>query len=179
MSERKLGSAVAALMVLSVLIATLSNCSYALISRNSNVPKSIRSVYIAPLVNRTQRSQVDQILTRAIADEMVTRRRFSVVNGREGADAELGGEVVAFGLTPVSFDEQGRATEYEVSITVAVQFRRLDSDEVIWKNDRYLFRQNYRVDPSQTDYLDRENQAVEDASEQFAVTMVSDLLEGF
>jgi outer membrane lipopolysaccharide assembly protein LptE/RlpB len=170
---------VIALAVLAALVATLGGCGYALVGHGSNVPESIRSVYIAPLVNRTQRSQVDQILTRAIADEMVTRRRFAVVNGREGSDAELAGEVVAFGLTPVSFDEQGRATEYEVSITVAVQFKRLDTDEVIWKNDRYLFRQNYRVDPSQTDYLDRENQAVEDAAKQFAVTMISDLLEGF
>jgi outer membrane lipopolysaccharide assembly protein LptE/RlpB len=169
-------SAASALVALAV---ALGGCGYALVGHGSNVPESIRSVYIAPLVNRTQRSQVDQILTRAIADEMVTRRRFAVVNGLDGADAELSGEVVGFGLTPVSFDQQGRATEYEISITVSVKFRRTDRDEVIWSNDRYLFRENYPVDPSRTDYLDRENQAIEDASKRFAETMISDLLEGF
>jgi outer membrane lipopolysaccharide assembly protein LptE/RlpB len=165
--------------LLAALALCAGGCGYALVGHGSNVPESIQAVYIAPLVNRTQRSQVDQFLTQAIADEMVTRRRFTVVNGREGADAELSGEVVAFGVTPVSFDGEGRATEYEISITAAVEFRRLDRDEVIWENDRYLFRENYPVDPSRTDYLDRENQAIEDAAERFAETMVSDLLEGF
>lgn len=165
--------------LLAAVVAASTGCGYALVGHGSNVPESIRSVYIAPLVNRTQRSQVDQFLTQAIADEMVTRRRFTVVNGRSGADAELSGEVVGFAVTPVSFDNQGRANEYEVSITAAVEFRRLDSDEVIWANDRYVFRENYPVDQTRTDYLDRENQAIEDAADRFAETMVSDLLEGF
>jgi outer membrane lipopolysaccharide assembly protein LptE/RlpB len=171
--------ALASLTLLAALAA--GGCGYALVGRGSNVPEDVRSVYIAPLANRTQRSQVDQFLTQAIAEEMVNRRRFDVFNSAAGADAELSGQVVAFAVTPVSFDPQGRATEYEISITTAVEFKRLggEEDEVIWKNDRYLFRENYPVEVTGTDYLDRENQAIEDAAEKFAETMVSDLLQGF
>ena len=65
-------------------LAALAGCGYALVGRGSNLPEDVREVYIAPLENRTQRSQVEQVLTRAIADEMVTRRRFAVVGGRRG-----------------------------------------------------------------------------------------------
>ena len=61
-----------------------------------------------------------------------------------------------------------------------MQFKRLDTDEVIWSNDHYVFRENYPVDPSGTDYLDRENQAHRRTPpSSFAETMISDLLEGF
>jgi outer membrane lipopolysaccharide assembly protein LptE/RlpB len=156
-------------------------CGYALVGQASNVPDDVRRVYVAPLENRTPRSQADQFVTRAIADEMVTRQRFTVVSSESEADAVLSGAVNSFGVTPVAFDDQGRATEYEISITTAVEFKRLggEEDEVIWKNDRYLFRENYPVEVTGTDYLDRENQAIEDAAEKFAETMVSDLLQGF
>jgi len=54
-----------------------------------------------------------------------------------------------------------------------------DNDEVIWSNDRYVFRESYEVEVSPEAYFDQEDQALQDASERFAETMVSDLLEGF
>ena len=69
-------------------------CGYALVGRGtSNIPAEVREVYVRPLENRTQRTQVEQALTRAIADEMVTRNRFSVVGAAEGAPGppSLGG----------------------------------------------------------------------------------------
>lgn len=158
---------------------TAAGCGYALMGRGSNIPEEIRSVYLAPIENRTQRSQVEQFLTQSIAEEMVKRRRFDLVNSQEGADAKLSGAVTAFGVTPITFDTDGRATEYEISITAQVEFRRLDTDDVLWSNSRYLFRENYPVDATSTDYLDRENQAIESAAERFAEIMVSDLLIGF
>lgn len=158
---------------------SLGGCGYALVGRGSNIPADIREVYIRPLENRTPRSQVEQFLTRAIADEMVTRQRFAVVAGTEGADAELSGAVVFFGATPVTFDPGGRATEYEIAITAQITFKRMGSDEVLWSNDNYTFRQTYPIEATGAEYVDREDEAIEEAAERFAETMVSDLLEGF
>jgi hypothetical protein len=61
-----------------------------------------------------------------------------------------------------------------------VLFKRLDKEQhVLWKNDRYLFRESYPVQVTGTGYVDLENTALETASKKFAQTMVSDLLEGF
>lgn len=165
--------------LLGFFLLSLSGCGYALVGRGSNLPADIRNVYIRPLDNRTPRSQVEQVLTRAIAEEMVQRQRFSVVGGAEGADAELSGAVVFFGVTPVTFDQSGRATEYEISLTAQIAFKRMGQDEPIWSTDRYTFRETYPIEASNVDYVDLEDDAIERAAERFAETMVSDLLEGF
>jgi outer membrane lipopolysaccharide assembly protein LptE/RlpB len=164
---------------LAILAVTLAGCGYALVGRASNIPADIREVYIRPLENRTSRSQVEQELTRAIAEEMVNRQRFAVVGGAEGADAELSGAVVGFGVSPVAFDDTGRATEYEISITAQVAFKRVGKDEVLWSNDRYVFRESYPIEATGAGYFDREDEAIEEAAERFAEAMVADLLEGF
>ena len=165
--------------LLGVFLLVLSGCGYALVGRGSNLPADIKSVYIRPLENRTPRSQVEQALTRAIAEEMVRRQRFSVLGGPEGADAELSGAVVFFGATPVTFDPSGRATEYEISLTAQIAFKRTGQDQPIWSNDRYTFRETYPIQATNQNYVDLEDDAIERASERFAETMVSDLLEGF
>jgi len=87
--------------------------------------------------------------------------------------------VIGFGVTPVTFDQSGRATEYEISLTAQIAFKRIGQDQPIWSNDRYTFRETYPIDASNEDYVDLEDLAIERAAERFAETMISDLLEGF
>lgn len=162
-----------------VLAVLLGACGYALVGRGTNIPEDIREVYLSPFENRTQRQQLDQYVTEAIAEELVKRRRFEVVGELGTADADLSGEVVAFGLTPITFDDQGRATEYEISLTAQVLFRRVPGEQVVWKADHYQFRETYEVELGEGGFLDLEEEAIRDAAERFAETMVSDLLEGF
>lgn len=172
----------ALLLLLAALAA--AGCGYSLIGRATNVPEDVRAVYVEPLDNRTSRSQVDQFVTRALADELVTRQRFKVLSSESGADATISGAVTAFAVTPVAFDEQGRATEYEIVIRAAMEFRRVpvgseDEGQILWSNNAYVFRENYPLDLTDLEYFDREDLALQEAAESFAETMVSDLLEGF
>ncbi len=169
----------AAMLTLMVLASALAGCGYALVGRGTNIPEDVRKIYLSPFDNRTSRQQLDQFVTEAIGDELVKRRRFDVVGDLGQADANLSGEVVAFGLTPITFDSQGRATEYEISITAKVSFRRTGSDEVLWKNDHYQFRETYEADTGVGGFLAQEEEAIRGAAQRFAETMVSDLLEGF
>jgi outer membrane lipopolysaccharide assembly protein LptE/RlpB len=166
---------------LALLLTVTSGCGYALVGRATNLPEDVKTVYLAPFENRTQRNEVDQFVTEAIADELVKRRRFTVGSESAGSDAELVGAVSAFGLTPVTFDTDGRASEYEISIVAQVTLRRTGAAPdapALWKNDRYLFRKTYPFDPDDSS-LDREENALREAAREFAETMVSDLLEGF
>jgi outer membrane lipopolysaccharide assembly protein LptE/RlpB len=165
-------------LALGALLLALSGCGYALVGRGSNIPPEIKSVYLKPLENRTQRSQVEQFLTRSIADELVKRQRFAVVGSAAGADAEISGAVVGYGATPVTFDAQGRATQYEISITAQLAFKKTGSDKPLWSNDRYNFKETYPIDAS-SGFVNFEDDAIERASTRFAQTVVSDLLEGF
>jgi outer membrane lipopolysaccharide assembly protein LptE/RlpB len=173
----KSGAAAGALLAVAGLV--FAGCGYNLVGRGSTVPPDIKSVFLKALENKTQRQQVDQILSQAVAKELVTRKRFTVVAEATGADAEISGAVVGFTVVPVTLDAEGRATQYEISITAQVKFRRIKDDKVLWSNDRYNFRASYDVPVSNTAYFDRETLAIEEIAPQFAQTMVSDLLEGF
>jgi len=162
----------------------LTGCGYNLVGRGSNIPDDVKLVYIEPLVNETQRVQVEQILTQAIVDELVTRRQFTIANSASEADAILRGKVTTFDVRPVTFDADGLADNFEIAITADMRFERPpklgdNEGEVIWANARYLFRQDYPLDPEDAGYFDRENIAITETSGRFAETMVTDLLEGF
>lgn len=155
-------------------------CGYALVGRASNLPEDVRKVHVEPLKNRTAQAQVDQLLTRAITDEMVTRQRFTVVRSVAEAEATLSGSVISFQTVPVTFDDRGRATEYEITIVADIRFARTDEDATaLWSNDRYQFKESYPVQVSESAFFDQQNQAIEEIAERFAETMVIDLLEGF
>ena len=99
--------------------ALAAGCGYTLVGRASNIPPEVKIVYLAPFGNATQRVNVDQIVTRALNDELVTRQRFTVVSTPESGDADLVGNVTGFEVRPVTFDSDRRATEYEISITAS------------------------------------------------------------
>jgi outer membrane lipopolysaccharide assembly protein LptE/RlpB len=166
--------------LVAVAAASQLACGYALVGRASSLPPDIRAVYVAPLENKTTRVQLEQFLTTALTDELVTRRRFAIVRTAGDADAQLQGAVTQFRVTPVTFNTDGRATEYEITIVAAMKFQRTSTDDaVVWENDRYLFRETYEIDESAEDFFDRENEAIIQASQRFAESMVADLLEGF
>ena len=170
-----------------VLVASLlAGCGYSLVGRATNIPEDIEAVFVEPLENKTPRQQVEQILTQAILDELVTRRAFEIVNSEAEADAVLRGSADAVTVRPVSFDQQGLATDFEISIRADMRFERVLAPgqlepEVIWKSAHYLFRQDYSVESGSIEdaFQERENEAIEETAESFARTFVTDLLSGF
>ena len=172
---------IARLACLALLLAaagSLAGCGYALVGTSSNLPPEVQKIYLNPLENATRRSEVEQILTRSLSEELVTRKRFTLVNEAGDADATLSGKVMGFDATPLTFDAEGRATEYQITILASMTFKD-KADKVIWSNDRYIYKETYPVDPSQDTYFDREKLAIEQAAPRFARTVVIDLLEGF
>ncbi len=164
--------------------ALLAGCGYTLVGQASTIPDDVRRIFIEPMTNETQRAQVEQILTQAVSDEMVTRRRnFTVTSSRGDADAILGGKVVSFQVRALTFDTDGLANNFEITITADIRFERppkpgQDEGEVIWSNSHYYFREDYPLEDDAA-YFDRENLAIEETAVRFAETMVTDLLEGF
>ncbi len=172
-----------ALLTLVSILATAVGCGYALVGRGTNIPEDIARVYVAPFINQTSRGEIEQFITAAVSSELVTRQRFTVVNSEADSDASIAGEITDFRVTPITFDADGRATEYETTIIAKVAFTRRpiapgEEGETIWSNSRYLFKETYELDASE-EFFDQENIALDDTAELFAKTMISDLLEGF
>jgi outer membrane lipopolysaccharide assembly protein LptE/RlpB len=167
------------LAVIFGLAAGLAGCGYGLIGRTSTLPEDLKTIYVEPLQNRTTRPQIELTMTRAIINELVTRRRFTIATNRESADAVLSGTLTSFTVRPVTFDPQGRADEWQIAIRADMSFTRNDTDEVVWEQPLYNFSDNYELDLEEGTVFDPEDRTIQIVSVDFAQTLVIDLLEGF
>jgi len=157
-----------------------SSCGYALVGTGNFLPPDIKTVHIPPFVNRTTRVELEQQVTQAVAEEMVSRSRMRVVANEKEADALLRGTINSFAIQPVAY-EQAVATQYQVSVTASIELvdRRTETQKVIWKNDQYRFTETYPIDLTSADAFDQESRAIREIARQFAETLVASLLEGF
>jgi outer membrane lipopolysaccharide assembly protein LptE/RlpB len=156
-------------------------CGYHLVGLSSNLPPKLKTLYVAPFVNQTARSEVDQRLTEQISQEWVRRGRFELMSNAEKADAVLTGTVKSAVVNPVQFDPQGRATQYQLTLTIDVQLvdRTGEKPLVLWRDERFSRNTAYPVDPLAKDYFDREVEALDTLSRTMARDLVTTILEGF
>lgn len=166
--------------LLAAILLIFSACGYALVGTGNFLPPDARTVHVPTFVNQTTRVELEQRVTQAVAEEMVTRSRLRLVDQEKDADLLLRGTITGFGISPVAFNDQVRATQYQVTVTARIEMLdRLRENAVIWKNEAYVFTQTYSVDVAGLDTFDQESQAIEEIAERFAQSLVVTLLEGF
>jgi outer membrane lipopolysaccharide assembly protein LptE/RlpB len=169
--------------VLLLVAVAAPGCGYRLVGTGDTgaVPKHLRTLHVAPFVNRTTRAELDQRLTEEVSQEWVRRGRFQLVSNPDQADVVMSGTVVTANVSPVRFDGQGRATEYQLSVAADVSFVDRTGEEpvVLWRDQRFTRVISYEVDPSLTNYFDREVQSIERLARDFARGLVVTILEGF
>jgi outer membrane lipopolysaccharide assembly protein LptE/RlpB len=163
------------------LLPMLAGCGYGLVGNANNLlAPTVHTIEVPAFVNRTTRVELEQRVTQAVAAEFVSRGRLKLVNSGPAADVILRGSIDSFGIFPVAFNQQGRATQYQISITAKIELldHRAD-DKVLWKNDQYRFTENYQVNTESTDAFDQETRAINEIAVRFAESLVTNLLEGF
>ncbi|MFA6955820.1 MAG: LptE family protein [Thermoanaerobaculia bacterium] len=163
-----------------VALLLLTGCGYALVGKGHFLPAEAKTVHIPTFVNRTTRVELEQRVTRAVQEEMVSRSGLRLASEPAGADLIVKGVITSFGLNPVAFDEQGRATQYQVVVRAEIQL--LDhraEDKVLWKNEQYYFTENYPINPDSGQAFDQETRAISEIAVRFSESLVSSLLEGF
>jgi len=173
-------SRVARLLGCWVAALSLTGCGYGLVGSARSLDPKIHTIEVPAFVNKTTRAELEQRVTQAVADEFVSRGRLRLVTVPSDADAILRGSIDSFGIFPIGFNEQGRATQYQISITAKIEL--LDhraEDKVLWKNDQYRFTENYQIDINSTDAFDQETRAINEIAVRFAESLVTNLLEGF
>jgi outer membrane lipopolysaccharide assembly protein LptE/RlpB len=174
--------ALAAVVLLAGCIG-LAGCGYRLVGAAGAgaIPAKLQKLHIVPFVNQTTRAELGQRLTEEITQEWVRRGRFQLVSSPDEADAVLSGTITAANVAPVRFDQQGRATEYQLSVAADVKFvdRTGQKPVVLWHDQKFTRVLSYEVDASLTNYFDREVQAIEQLSRELARGLVVTILEGF
>lgn len=169
-------------IVLSIALAAgTAACGYHLVGTTSFLPEDIENLHVENFENRTRWVDMDQRLMEAMTLEWVRRGRLRLVDSPENADVVLSGVIQALSVIPVSYDEQGRANEYQMSLQAAVQLAdvRGEERELLWEDRAFSRRTSYQVDPSAIDFFDRQNLAMDELSKDFSSALVTAVLEGF
>ncbi len=167
------------LALAAVAAAALAGCGYKLAGGNTFLPKSIQTIAVSPFENRTTRPEIEQRVTEEVARELTKRGRYKITSSREGADALLEGTIVDFRTNPVQFNEQGRATRVETMVTIRATLRDLHTDTVLWSQDGLVFREQYDMPETESDFFDRETAALDEIAQGAASAVVTSILAGF
>ena len=169
-----------ALAVAVTLCALAAGCGYHTAGHAITLPGDVRTIAIPAFVNDTQTYKIEQTLTAAVVQELVTRTHYHILNNtKEAADATLRGTVLSSYAAPLTYDSRtGRAAS--VLVTVSMKVSLTDKKgKVLYENPSYLFREQYQVSQELTSFFEEDSPALERLSHEFARTLVSNILEGF
>jgi len=168
--------------ILALAVACCStSCGYHLVGTSSALPEDLKTLHIATYKNLTSWPDMDQRLTEAVVREWVRRRRFELVDTERGSDLVLRGVITSIVVAPVTFDQSGRALEYQMTLTSQVQLEDVRGSKpvVLWLDKAFSRRTSYEVNRAAANYFDRQIEAMEEISEEYARALVTSVLEGF
>jgi Lipopolysaccharide-assembly len=148
---------------------------------NSGLPKNIKTVAVPAFQFEAKglRYRVESRFTEAVTKEIIRRGRGLKVQGtRENADAVVEGTIRDFNFSGVLLDSQGRARVYEVTIVSAVTVRDLKSNQILYDNQNFVFRDSFEFSQDPRSFFNEEDPAVERMSRAFAESVVSTIVNG-
>ncbi len=155
-------------------------CGYHTAGHATRIPASVRTIAVPVFVNQTQTYRIEQILTRDVVREFLARTHYQIANDAgQSADAVLTGIVVSAQAAPLTYDAQtGRISSAVVTVSMKVSL--VDhSGHTFFENQNYTFRQQYQVSREVTSFFEEETPALQRMSQDFARTLVGDILEAF
>ncbi len=169
-----------AVLVVAFMTMIATSCGYRVAGRGSRLPSDVKSIAVPAFRNETPRFRIEQRLASALTRELIRRTSFGVTASEEQADAVLTGTVVRAGSRAVAFDlNTGRATTLQMEIEARVELVEQGSGKVLFSNPRYIFREQYQIDPNIEVLFEEDEAALERIARDMAQTLVSEILENF
>jgi|SRR5271154_281643 outer membrane lipopolysaccharide assembly protein LptE/RlpB len=163
-----------------LLLAFAAGCGYHTVGHTVQLPESVKIIAVPAFKNETLTYRIEQMLTASVVREFTTRTHYRILNNQsEDADATLLGTVLSTTASPLTYDT---ATGRAASVLVVVSMRVTLSDRsgrVLYQNPLYVFREQYEVSQDLQSFFEEDSPAFRRLSQDFARTLVSNILEGF
>jgi outer membrane lipopolysaccharide assembly protein LptE/RlpB len=155
-------------------------CGYHTVGHSAQVPENVKTIAIPAFVNQTRTYHIEQLLTSSVVREFTTRTHYHILNDpNDAADATLKGIVTSASSTTLTYNSStGQAASVLVVVSMSVSLTD-KSGRVLYQNPSYLFREQYEVSQDLTSFFQEDSPAFRRLSEDFARTLVSNILEGF
>jgi outer membrane lipopolysaccharide assembly protein LptE/RlpB len=157
-----------------------NGCGYHTAGHSAQLPENVKTIAVPAFVNETTTYRIEQMLTASVVREFTTRTHYHILNDpTELADATLHGTVLSTSASPLTYNS---ATGQAASVLVVVSAKVSLTDrqgKVLYQNPSYLFREQYEVSQDLTSFFEEDSPAYRRLSQDFARTLVSNILEGF
>lgn len=163
-----------ALLVVSV------GCGYHTAGHAVQLPDNVKTIAVPAFTNTTKTYRVEQSLTSSVVREFTTRTHYRILNEpSEAADATLRGTVLSTSASPLTYNSTtGQAASVLVVVSMKVSLTDRQG-KVLYQNPSYLFREQYEVSQDLASFFEENSPAFRRLSQDFARTLVSNILEGF
>jgi outer membrane lipopolysaccharide assembly protein LptE/RlpB len=165
---------------LTVLLGASAGCGYHTAGHAAQLPENVKTIAVPAFENETSTYRIEQLLTSSVVREFTTRTHYHILNDpSEGADATLRGTVLSTSASPLTYNTstgQAATVLVVVSMKVALTDRQ---GKVLYQNSSYLFREQYQVSQDLPSFFEEDSPAFRRLSQDFARTLVSNILEGF
>jgi len=157
-----------------------ASCGYHTAGHAAQLPDNVKTIAVPAFKNETTTYRIEQMLTASVVREFTTRTHYRILNDpAEEADATLRGTVLSTATSPLAYDT---ATGRSASVLVVVSMKVSLTDrngKVLYENPAYLFREQYEVSQDLASFFEEDSPAFRRLSQDFARTLVSNILEGF
>jgi outer membrane lipopolysaccharide assembly protein LptE/RlpB len=165
-----------------VLLLTLVTwgCGYHTAGHAGQLPENVKTIAVPAFKNETTTYRIEQMLTSSVVREFTTRTHYRILNDpSDTADATLRGTILSTTASPLAYDTAtGRAASILVVVSIKVSLADRNG-KVLYQNPAYLFREQYEVSQDLTSFFEEDSPAFRRLSQDFARTLVSNILEGF
>jgi len=159
-----------------VLVMLISSCGYRFAGQG-NLPEGIRDVGITVFANRTAETGVENIVTRCLIAEFVSRG-VKVGGGSKGGHAVLSGSVESLQIHTISRSGQQTALERRVSLSVDVKLAGIDG-AIIWSVKGLTDREAYDVEPEKPGTEQNRTGAIEKLARRLAEVIYARMTDEF
>lgn len=161
-------------------VTLVGGCGYHIAGRAAELPSSWHTLGVPIFANHTTTYNIQSRVTEAVIHEFIARTKYHVVPSGEGADATLHGDITDIETAPLLFDAtSGHVTTMLVTLKMKVSLVDESSKKVVYRNDNFVFRNEYQVSGDVDRFFQEEDPALGRMSRDFASDLVSRVLEGF
>ncbi len=160
-------------------IVGLPGCGYHVAGKASRLPHDVHTLAVPTFQNRSRTYRIEAKLTEAVVRELNTRTKYRIVSDPADADAVMRGSVLSTQIEPLTYDSRtGRASSGVITIRMSVVLTG-SKGEVLFQNQNYLFRDEYQASAQVSSFFEEEDPAFDRLCNDFARTLVSNVLEAF
>lgn len=163
-----------------LLFSGWSGCGYHTLGAATHLPPDMKTLAVPVFATRTDTSGAETALTEAVIREFAARTRFRVVaKDPADADAVLHGTILKQSTVPLTYNAATQqSSSFLITIVASVTLNARDGN-VLYRNNNYVFREQYQSTTNLPTFLQEDPAAVERLSRDFARQLVADVLEGF